>query len=333
MITAGIDVSAKELVVVVQTQPHTGASKPMTFENNAQGHQTLIHALKKRKVGRISLEATGVYHLDLAVALYDHGGIELMVLNPKAAKQYADAVMNRTKTDGVDAALLAGYAQVMPFQAWKRPETAYLNVRACARRLSALTQQRAQSKNHLHALEATQSTPDFILADVRLSVAQIDAQIDALRAKSLDLIAAHAVMAETLALLLSVKGIGEASAIQIMGEILVLPEDMTAKQWVAMAGLDLRHHQSGSSVHKKTRITKVGNRYLRHALYMPALSAARYDTHVRGYYQHLIADQGLKKIQAVCAVMRKLLHAIHAMLQRREPFDNTRFYALPERVA
>jgi transposase len=68
MITAGIDVSAKELVVVVQTKPHAGANKPKTFENNAQGHQTLIHALKKRKVERVCIEATGVYHLDLAVA-------------------------------------------------------------------------------------------------------------------------------------------------------------------------------------------------------------------------------------------------------------------------
>ena len=171
------------------------------------------------------------------------------------------------------------------------------------------------------------------MEDVRLSVAQLDAQIDALRAKALNLIAAHAVMAENLALLLSVKGIGEASAIQILGEILVLPDDMTAKQWVAMAGLDPRHHQSGSSVNKKTRISKAGNRYLRHALYMPALSAAHHEKHFRGYYHHMITTRGLKKIQAICAVMRKLLHAIHAMLQGRQRFDGARFYALPEMAA
>jgi len=330
MITAGIDVSASELVVAVQTKPHAAASKPMTFENSAEGHQALIKALMKRKVERVCMEATGVYHLDLAVALHDLGCIELMVLNPKAAKQYGDAVMNRTKTDGVDAALLAGYAQSMPFQAWKRPDTVYLHIRACARRLNVLTKQRTQAKNQLHALEATQSTPDFILEDVRLTVSQLDAQIDALRAKAIQRIVEHETMAEILALLLSVKGIGEASAIQIMGELLVLPDDMTAKQWVAMAGLDPRHHQSGSSINKKTRISKVGNRYLRHALYMPALSAARHDVHVRGYYLHLIEERGLKKIQAVCAVMRKLLHSIHAMLRGRQSFDGGRFYTLPE---
>ncbi len=55
--------------------------------------------------------------------------------------------------------------------------------------------------------------------------------------------------------------------------------------WVAMAGLDPKHHQSGSSINKKARISKVGNRYLRQALYMPALSAARHDKHVNGYYK------------------------------------------------
>jgi transposase len=117
-----------------------------------------------------------------------------------------------------------------------------------------------------------------------------------------------------------------------MGELLVLPEDMTARQWVAMAGLDPRQHQSGSSVNKKSRISKAGNRYLRMALYMPSLSATRHDLHIKGYYRHLIEDNGLKKIQAICAVMRKLLHAIHGMLRTQSPFDNSRFYDLSRSV-
>ncbi|WP_294078658.1 transposase [Thiolapillus sp.] len=103
--------------------------------------------------------------------------------------------------------------------------------------------------------------------------------------------------------------------------------------WVAMAGLDPKHHQSGSSINKKARISKVGNRYLRQALYMPALSAARHDKHVNGYYRHLIENRGLKKIQAICAVMRKLLHAVHAMLKQQKPFDNTRFFDLSGTIA
>ncbi|OEU64368.1 MAG: hypothetical protein BA870_04390 [Desulfuromonadales bacterium C00003094] len=65
---------------------------------------------------------------------------------------------------------------------------------------------------------------------------------------------------------------------------------------------------------------------MRQALYMPALCASRRDPYVSAYYQHLIENQGLKKMQAVCAVMRKLLHAIHAMLKNETFYDNTRFF-------
>ena len=106
---------------------------------------------------------------------------------------------------------------------------------------------------------------------------------------------------------------------------------MSAKQLVAMAGLDAHTHQSGSSVNKKPRRSKAGNRYLRIALFMPALSAARHDPNVWAYYQHFIENRGLKKLQARCAVMRKLLHAIHAMLKNRTPFDSRRFYTPPKR--
>lgn len=326
MHTAGIDVGAKELIVVISKHGKAGKARP--FSNDPTGHKALRKALINAKVERICLEATGVYHIDLAVLLSKVKQFEMMVLNPKAARRYAEAVMCRTKTDPVDAAILAEYAMHMPFTPWVRPNNARLAIRAFARRLAALTKQRTQSKNQLHAWQATDTTPAFIVEDVLLTIAQLDNQIARLREHALALIAEDSQLNEVLELLLSVKGIAQASAIQLMGELLILPADMTARQWVAMAGLDPRHHQSGTSVNKKSRISKVGNRYLRMALYMPALSAARYDRHVRGYYQHLIEERGLKKLQAVCAVMRKLLHAIHGMLKSRTPFDNTRFYAM-----
>jgi len=62
---------------------------------------------------------------------------------------------------------------------------------------------------------------------------------------------------------------------------------------------------------------------------MPALSATRWDMHVKAYYLHLVEDNGLKKIQAICAVMRKFLHAIHGMFKTGNPFNGERFYTMP----
>ncbi len=76
--------------------------------------------------------------------------------------------------------------------------------------------------------------------------------------------------------------------------VMVLPHDMNAKQWVAYAGLDPRHNESGTSIAKKPRISKAGNKYIRHALYMPALVASCHEPHIKGYYRHLIENNGLK---------------------------------------
>ena len=330
MKTAGIDVSHKTVTLVISREGKT--AKPRECKNTPQGHATLVNRLRKAQVNRVCLEATGLYHLDLALAL-DDAGLDLMVVNPKAAKRFAEAMQSRTKTDAVDAAVLAEFARRMPFQPWQRPDDLALAIRAGARRIAALNKLRTQTKNQLHAAEQTATTPDFLIAELHQSIAQFDAHIEALRRHVLDLIATDGKLQESLELLISVTGIADAGAIQILGELLVLPDDMQAKQWVAMAGLDPRQHQSGSSVNKKPRLSKAGNRYLRIAPYMPALSATRHDPDVRAYYRHPIANRGLRKLQAVCAVMRKLLLAIHAMLKNRTPFDSSRFHTPTETMA
>lgn len=324
---AGIDVGSRSLTLAIRKNgiPH----KARDFENSATEHAAIVQALHHAKVTRVCIEATGVYHLDLAVALVDAGGFEVMVVNPKAARRFAEAMMSRTKTDPVDAALLAEFAERMPFVAWVRPSDEVLALRAFGRYLAALTKQRTQLKNQLHAWQQSKTTPRTIVEAVDGQIQELDIQIELMRAKALQRIMGHPALQQPYELLVSVKGIACASAIALLGELLVLPDGMTARQWVAMAGLDPRHYQSGDSVHKKPRISKAGNRYLRQALYMPALSASSHDPHLRGFYQHLVEHRGLLGIQAICAVMRKLLTALHAMLKTATPFDGSRLFALP----
>lgn len=321
MNTAGIDVSHKSVMLCVSAGGKLG--KAREFANDAKGHQALLKAVKGAEVERVCLEATGTYHLELALVL-DAAGVALMVLNPKAAKRFAEALLTRHKSDPVDAGVLAQFAERMPFTPWQRPSDAALGLRACARQITALKQIRTSALNQRHAARQNPLTPAAVLASIDTLIAQCQAQIAELRAWAQAHIRSHHELEQDYTLLLSTKGIAEASAIEVLGELSVLPADMKAKQWVAMAGLDPRQVTSGSSVNKRPRLSKAGNRYLRQALYMPALSAARHDPHIRAFYQHLIEQRGLKKIQAICAVMRKLLHAIHAMLKQRQPFDAAR---------
>jgi transposase len=101
---------------------------------------------------------------------------------------------------------------------------------------------------------------------------------------------------------------------------------MTARQWVAHAGLDPRHFESGA-FQGKTRISKAGNKYLRAALYMPAFNAILHQANVKAFYTRLVG-KGKKEMQATVAVMRKLLHAIHGMLKSDTDFEGRKFFAL-----
>jgi len=328
MNTVGIDVGCKELVVVVMVKGK--ARKAKSFENTAIGHQSLIQSLSKLKgETKICLEATGIYHFDLTVALSRSDNLEVMVINPKAAHNFAKALMVRSKTDAIDAENLAHYAERMPFKAWERPADEYISLRAVSRRIAALNKQKTQTKNQLHALESTTETPTLVMSQAEELIEVLDRQIEALRESALVLIQQDQELKQAYILITGIKGIASASAIQILSELMILPKDMTARQWVAHAGLDPRVFDSGTSVSKKPRISKVGNKYIRQALYMPALVASRFEPNIKGYYHHLIDDNGLKKVQAVCAVMRKLLHAIHGMLRTNKAFDGARFYELP----
>lgn len=324
-VSAGIDVGAETLVLVIRQ--NDVSRKAQTFANTVTDRKRLVKKLAGFPGVTVCLEATGVYYLDLAIVLHD-AGLRVMVLNPKASHHFAQVLLKHSKTDAVDADTLAQYAERMPYQPWARPTHEALSLRALARRLHALTRQKAAAKNQRHALTFSPQTPKAVLRDLTLAIAQLEKRIARLTEEAEALIRAHPALAHPFAWLRTVKGIGTTSAIALLGELLLLPAGLTHKQWVKFAGLDPRHCQSGTSVDKRARLSKAGNRYIRHALYMPALSAKAHDPYVKAYFEHLIAN-GKKPLQAVCAVMRKLLHAIHGMFKHHQPFDNTRFYAIP----
>ncbi len=115
----GIDVSAKSLTAAIQRVHHQVEQR--SFPNTSVGHKALIVWLRKAKLPvRVSLEATGIYSLDLAFALDAAEGIEVAVLNPKVANRFAQTI-RRSKTDAADAEVLAEYARRMPFTGWVAP--------------------------------------------------------------------------------------------------------------------------------------------------------------------------------------------------------------------
>lgn len=324
-VAVGIDVSARTFDVRARSRSGEWTG---TFDNDARGHRRLIAKLtKKRGRGaRVCLEATGVYHLDLALALHATERIEVMVVNPRRMKDFSRANGQRSKHDRADAASALEYLERMPFQPWQPPSRQRLELRTLARRIQALKTQQTQERNRRHAAGVAEALPAVLVEDLDESIEQLGERIQRLLDQALQVIAADPELDEAFARVLSIRGFGETSAVQVLGELLVLPADMTPKQWVAHAGLDPRHHDSGTSIHKRARISREGNRHLRRALFMPALVAAQHEPSVRRFYQELV-ERGKPKLVALVAVMRKLLHSLNGMLRHHTDFDGERFRA------
>ncbi len=327
----GIEVSAPELVLALERDGEVQVLK--SFPNTPAGHHAVAHYLARpgRQV-RVCLESTGSYGLDLASRLHQQAGVQVMVANPRAVRHFAAALMQRNKNDRVDAAVLREFTARMPFQAWEPPSAAARELRALARRLSALTEMQTAEKNRLHAALLTKTTPASVLGDLKRSLRAHHRAIDRLMREALKIIAQDPLLHGSYHLLLSARGIGPTSGVQILAELAVLSPDLQVRQWVAHASLDPREHSSGQSVRRKPRTSKAGNHHLRRALYMPALVAVRHDPHLRAFYQHLLA-LGKAKMQALVAVMRKLLHAIYGMFKHQQPYDGSKVYRIPETLA
>lgn len=322
MTWVGIDVSARTLTGA--TADRLGGVQEWTETNDAAGHQRLVRQLTRGDgLVRVCLEATGIYHFDLALVLATAPGIAVMVANPRATKAFGQATVQRAKTDRVDARLLLAFAQRMPWRPWRAPSEAVIALRALTRRISALIRTRVEEQMRLHTTGASTALPAALGAASRAHMAFLDASIRDLTAAATAVVDGDATLRRQLALLCSIPGIGTRSGLRLLAELAVLPADMTVRQWVAHAGLDPRPFQSGTSVHRPARISRTGNAGLRAALYMPALVAIRYDASVAAFAARLRA-RGHKPKQAIAAVMRKRLHAIHGMLRHDQAYDSTK---------
>jgi transposase len=298
------------------------------FANTAAGHKKFIRwATKGARSARVCLEATGIYSLEFALALHHAKNVEVMVVNPRAIKDFVRACMQRAKTDAVDAGGILDYLERMPFSAWQPPAPEILELQAINRRIVQLNTELTREKNRRHAAEFGGASADTIAHDIEVNIRHLERRLERMHDSGLKLVRGVPALATKLAHLVSTKGIGEASAMRLLAELLVLPDDLAAPQWVAHAGLDPRPYESGTSIHRPRRISKVGNRHLQAALYMPALVAIQHEPNVKAFYDKLIAA-GKKPMQAVVAVMRKLLHAIWGMLKHDQNFDGEKFFKI-----
>jgi transposase len=318
---AGIDVGAYELVLALRLdgQPLDGGS----FPNDPRGIRALVKYLRtlKRPVFAC-MEATGVYFLRVAKALAQAEGLRVMVANPRVIKDFAGAMNRRSKTDRVDARVIALYAEKADFVDWTPASESHHQLRLLSRRIDERTDRKAADKNRLHALQAGGDCPPCVERDVRAGIHECEQAIKRMRQAAVALIMADEALRQRYQLLRSMPGVGETTAVRLLAELSAMPDCLTARQWAAYAGLDPVHRESGTSLRSPSRISRAGNARLRSALFFAAMVACRIDPHLRAFTDKLVR-RGKKKIQALVAAMRKLLRAIWGMFKTKTTFNGS----------
>jgi transposase len=310
----GIDVSKAKLDVAVKLPG--GKVKSKVVANSAAGFGQLRTWLAKQGLDspHVCMEATGSYWEALAADLADHG-ITVSVVNPTQIKAFAQAQGVRTKTDAVDARVIAEFCALHAPPAWVPASQSVRRLRALVGRRQALVDLRTQESNRLEvtSMEQVRRSICEVIGVLDTQIAQIEKQI----AKDVD---DDPTLREQRDLLDTIPGVGE----KTIGLLLShyggqLRFDKTG-QAIAYAGLDTRKHESGSSVRGKSRLSKKGHADIRKALYMPAVVAMNRTAWGKAFSQRLLAAGKPKKL-VLGALMRKMLAIAYGVLKSRTPFN------------
>jgi transposase len=288
-----------------------------SFPNNPKGFEQLDTWLKNRKVVVVyaCMESTGPYAEALATDIADRGH-KVSIVNPARVKGFARGELLRTKTDAVDAALIARFCKAMQPDPWLPPAPEIRELQGLVRRLESLKQTRQQECNRAEMPGVVAPVAQSIAAHV----AHLDQQIEALEQQIRSHIDRHPGLRQQHDLLITIPGIGEKTIATLLSELPDVAHFQSAKEVAAYAGLSVHHYESGTSIHRKSRLSKCGNPKLRNALFYPAMVAMRYNPIVLAFARQLAVAKK-RKMVIVGAAMRKLLHIVFGVLKSGKPFN------------
>lgn len=322
----GIDVAKNELVVCLGRMNEDWDQElhaHKTFANTLKGFVALVQWVKKLSEAlspvRYVMEATGVYHESLAYFL-DGKGLEVSIVLPNKISNYVRTLKVKTTTDKTSSEAIARFGLERKLDKWRPPAEVFRRLRQKTRERDQLVGERTLVKNQLHAevSEAYPSKESIARMKIRINVlnkqmAQIEQEIGALLKQD-------KAVNENVKVICSARGIGTLTAVTVLAETNGFELIRSRKQLTSYAGFDIREKTSGTSVKGKPRISKKGNKYLRKAMYMPALAAIRYDGSFKVLYTRLVSKHGIK-MKAAVAVQRKMLELIYTMYKTKTPFN------------
>jgi transposase len=304
----GIDVSKGHLDVAVL--PSGGGWRLANDPDEIDG---LVRRLADLTPALVVIEATGRYEAACAAALAT-AGLPVAVVNPRQARDFARSTGRLAKTDAIDAALLALFAERVRPEPRPLPDAASAALQAILARRRQLVTMLVAEKDRAHvAAPAVQKS-------VAKHVRWLERELAGVEGDLTDAVAASPVWRAKEDLLRGVPGVGRVLATTLLAD---LPElgQLSRREIAALVGVAPINRDSGA--HRGQRSVWGGRSSVRTALYMGALAAVRSNPPVRAFYERLLGRGKPKKV-ALVACMRKLLVTANAVVRDGEAWDMSR---------
>ncbi|MCM5530104.1 IS110 family transposase [Parasegetibacter sp. NRK P23] len=328
--SVGVDVASKELVVSFSRMYAGGDIEHVSnqsFPNSPKGFEKVVQMAGKLFESGLPvwylMEATGVYHEGFAYYLEESGCL-VSVIMPSKISNYARTLDIKTVTDKTSSQAIARFGLERKLDSWKRPKTVLRSLRQLTRERDQIVVERTLLKNQLHA-ERSEAFPGEKSIERMISrITLLNKQEAEVKEEIREKLASDAALKQKAALMCTVPGVGTLTAAVVLAETNEFELIRNKRQLVSYAGLDVKEKQSGTSVKGKPRLSKQGNRYLRKALHMPALSALRCDERMKTVFARLVSKHGIK-MKAVVAIQRKLLEVLYTLWKKNEKYDEEYF--------
>lgn len=323
---AGIDVAQKELVITLGRMFEDLTIELFSykvFKNSDSGIKSLIdwvnNQIENTVPVRYVMEATGVYHQKFAYYLVDNG-YEVSIILPNKISNYMRTIEQKTITDKSCSQAIAQFGLERKLDNWKKPKCIYRSLQQLTRERDQIVQERSVIKNQIHA-ESTEAMPnngslDRMSARIKL----LNSQEKEIKKEISEIVKNDQETKKAVERIKSIPGVGELTAVIILAETNGFELIRNKSQLTGYAGLDVREKQSGTSVKGKPRISKKGNRNLRKAVHLPALSAVKWDENFKGIYARLVSKHGIK-MKALVAIQRKILELIYILFKNKTVYD------------
>lgn len=298
-----------------------------TFVNKPKGFEGLLAWVSKltdcNVPVRYIMEATGVYHESFAYYLHEQKQ-QVSIVLPNKISSYSRTLETRTVTDKTASEAIAMFGLEKKIDTWEPPKGIYKKIQQLTRERGQLIDDRTVIKNQIHAEKAEAFPNKMSLQRAQKRLALLEKQESEIMAEVNALINMDEEVRKIALLICTIPGVGLLTAATILGETNGFDLIKNKRQLASYAGLDVKEKSSGTSVKQKPCISKKGNRLLRKAMHLPALTALRRDERFKAIFARIVSRHGIK-MKAVVAIQRKLLEMSFTIYKTQMPYDKDYF--------